>query len=142
MLPKKFLETFAADVTKRCGICQATVEQVLPAVFDEIRYRIINERYPCVPIDSFGTFAVINKPERRYHYYKPSKGKDEWRTLPPKKVLKFQAAYNFRKELERGEFDESRKAFSRHPQDPMIRRRNKMMYQPKRTQISISRDED
>ena len=73
MLPKKFLETFAADVTKRCGICQATVEQVLPAVFDEIRYRIINERYPCVPIDSFGTFAVINKPERRYHYYKPSK---------------------------------------------------------------------
>ena len=115
---------------------------MLPAVFDEIRYQLIEGQYPCVPIESFGTFAVITKPERRYHYYRPSKGIDEWRTLPEKKCLKFQPAYNLRRELNDGEFDSSRRSFSRHPQDPMIRRRNKMAYVPKRKPIYISREGD
>ena len=100
MIPREFLQRFAADVVKRSGICQATVEQVLPAVFDEIRHRLIEGRYPCVPIDSFGTFGVVDIPERQYHY--TYCGKDEMRTLPPKKRLKFYPAYNFRKELEAG----------------------------------------
>ena len=136
MLPKEFLQRMAADVSKRCGICPATVEQVLPAVFDEIRFRLIEGRYPCVPIDSFGTFGVITKPERRYHYYRPSKGIDRWVDLPLKKVLKFTAAYNLRRELNAGEFDPTRKSFSRHPQDPKIKKRNKMLYIPDKRPMS------
>lgn len=136
MLPKQFLQKFAAAVVKRSGICQATVEQVLPAVFDEIRFQLIEGRYPCVPIDSFGTFGVITKPERRYHYYRPSKGIDEWRTLPPKKVLKFAAAYNLRRELNADQYDPTRKSFSRHPCDPIIKKRNKMLYIPDKRPMS------
>lgn len=127
MLPKEYLQRFAANVVKRCGICQATVEQVLPAVFDEIRYQLTESNHPCVPIDSFGTFAVIDVPERKYHYtYKC----DEIRTLPATRRLKFRPAYNFRKELESGQFDSTRKSFRRHPKDPIIRKRKDMKYQP------------
>ena len=136
MLPKQFLTQLARDVSKRCGICQATVEQVLPACFDEIRYRLIEDKYPYVPIDSFGTFGVITKPARRYHYYRPSKGIDRWVDLPPKKVLKFAAAYNMRRELENGHFDSTRKSFTHHPDDKAIRKRKNMVYQPKRHPIS------
>jgi len=133
MQPKEFLQRFSADVVKRCGICQATVEQVVPAVFDEIRQRLIEGRYPCVPIDSFGTFGVVTKPQRRYHY--TYKGADEWRELPPKKVLKFYMSRNFRLELERGQYDPSRKSFTRHPKDPAIRKRKNMKYQPLKGQV-------
>ena len=130
MSPNDFLTRMAADVSKRCGICQATVKQVLPAVFDEIRYRLIEGTYPCVPIDSFGTFGVVNIPERRYHYN--YKGADRWITKEPTKRLKFYAAYNLRKELERGEFDSTRRGFTRHPEDPIIRRRKEMKYQKRK----------
>lgn len=126
MLPKEFLQRLAADVSKRSGICQATVEQVLPALFDEIRYRLVQGKYPCIPIDSFGTFAVIDVPEREYHY--TYNGADEWRTLPATKRLKFNAAYNLKRELDQGEFDPTRRSFRRHPQDPILRRRKQMKY--------------
>ena len=131
MFPKENLTKFAAAVSKRCGICQATVEQVLPAMFDEIRFRLVEGKYPNIPIDSFGTFAVVTIPEREYHY--TYKGADEIRHLPPKKRLKFAAAYNFRKELESGIFDPTRRSFTRHPKDPIIRRRQDMRYKPNKT---------
>ena len=112
----------------RYGSTQATVEAVLPHVFDEIRYRLVEGKYPCVPIDSFGTFAVINVPERKHHY--TYKGADEWRTLPPQKRLKFNPAYNLKRELQAGKFDETRKSFKHHPQDPVIRKRKDMKYRP------------
>ena len=136
MFPREIKQRLAADVSKRCGISPATVEVVLPAVFDEIRYRLIEGKYPCVPIDSFGTFGVYTKPARRYHYYRPSKGIDRWVDLPPKKVLKFVAAYNLRRELNAGEYDPTRKSFTRHPKDPMIKKRNKMLYIPDKRPMS------
>ena len=128
MLPKQYLQKFAAAVTKRSGICQATVEAVLPAVFDEIRHQLIEGPWPCVPIESFGTFAIIEKPAREYHYYRPSKGIDEWRQLPPKKMVKFSPTRNMRRELERGQLDPTRKSFSRNPKDPPIKTRKNMKY--------------
>ena len=140
MMPKQHLQKFAARVTKRCGICQATVEQVLPAIFDEIRQMMVEEEYPCVPIDSFGTFSVIKKPARRYHYYRPSKGIDRWVDLPPKRHLKFLMAYNMRREFQEGKFDPTRKAFTRHPDDPIIRKRREMRYQKRDTREPIPKN--
>jgi len=129
MLPKNYLQKFAAAVTKRSGICQATVEQVLPAVFDEIRYQLAEVKNSCIPIESFGTFAVIDVPERQHEYH--YKDKDEIRKLPATKRLKFRAAKNMRREvIEQQCFDPSRRSFSRHPQDPPVAKRNKMLYQP------------
>lgn len=128
MMPREFLQRFAADVSKRCGICQATVEQVLPACFDEIRERLVEGRYPCVPIESFGVIGVIQKPERQYKI----RGKDEYKLLPPKKTLKFYMARCFRNELEQGAYDPSRKSFSRHPKDPALRYRSQMNYRKDR----------
>ena len=126
MLPKQYLQKLAAAVSKRSGICQATVETVLPALFDEIRYQLIEGQRPCVPIDSFGTFAVVDVPERERRYvYKDT---DEVRHYPATKRLKFRPAYNMKRELDRGEYDPTRHSFSRHPQDPIIRKRQNMMY--------------
>jgi nucleoid DNA-binding protein len=127
MYPKQNLQKFAAAVVKRSGICLATVEQVLPAVFDEIRFQLCEAKRPCVPIDSFGTFAVVDIPERtrRYTY----KEKDELRTYPPEKRLKFRPAYNMKRELQAGQFDPTRQSFTRHPDDPIIRKRRQMHYQ-------------
>lgn len=130
MFPREFLQRFSAAVTKRCGICQATVEQVLPAVFDEIRYMLIEGNYPCVPIESFGTFGVVDIPEREYHYtYKC----DKIVHLPAKKKLKFYMTRNMRQELERGQFDPTRKSFEHHPDDPRIRKRKQMKYRDRKT---------
>lgn len=134
MLPKEYLTRLAKEVTKRSGICQATVEQVLPAVFDEIRYQLIEGRYHCVPIESFGTFGVVDIPERQYHY--TYCGKDEMRMLPPKKRLKFYPTLNLRREIEQGQFDPTRQSFRRNLQDPPIRKRNKMRYQPKKHEVA------
>lgn len=129
MLPKEYLHQLAAAVTKRCGICQATVEQVLPAVFDEIRYQLVQGESPCVPIESFGTFGVVEMPERQYHYtYKC----DKVVHLPAKKNLKFYATRNLRREIADGRFDHTRRSFSRHPNDPPIRRRKEMGYRADR----------
>lgn len=128
MQPKEYLTRLAAAVVKRSGICQATVEQVLPALFDEIRYQLCEGENHCVPIDSFGTFGIVEIPERLYHY--TYKGLDEIRTLPPKKRLKFYPTRNMRREMEQGQFDSSRRSFRRHPDDPIIRKRLNIRYQP------------
>lgn len=128
MLPKTYLRKFAAAVVERSGVCKATVEAVLPHVFDEIRYQL-TEGSLCVPIEGFGTFAVTEKPERQYKV----RGKDEWKTLAPKKFIKFSPTRNFNREMVAGQFDESRRSFSRHPQDPPIRKRAHMQYRKDRT---------
>ena len=128
MIPREYLQRIASNVVKRSGICQATVEQVLPALFDEIRYQLCEGKYNCVPIESFGTFGIVEIPEREYHY--TYKGADEMRTLPPCKRLKFLPARNLRREVENGQFDPTRKSFRRHPDDPPIRKRKNMKYQP------------
>ena len=133
MLPKEYLTRLAAAVVKRSGICQATVEQVLPALFDEIRFQLCEGKYKCVPIESFGTFGVVEIPERQYHY--TYCGKDEMRTLPPKRRLKFYPTRNMRREMEQGIFDPSRQSFKRHPDDPPIRKRKDMNYQSFRKQV-------
>ena len=126
MEPQKYLQRFAANVVKRSGICKATVEAILPHVFDEIRYQLTEGSYPCVPIESFGTFAVIDIPERQRHY--TYKGLDEIRTLPPKKKLKFAPAKNLTREINEGKFDPTRQGFRRHPKDKPIRQRRDMRY--------------
>lgn len=128
MQPKEYLTRLSAAVVKRSGICQATVEQVLPALFDEIRYQLCEGRYKCVPIESFGTFGVVDIPERQHHY--TYKGADEMRTLPPTKRLKFYPTRNLRLEMLAMQFDPTRRSFRRHPDDPPIRKRTKMVYQP------------
>ena len=133
MLPKEYLTRLSAAVVKRSGICQATVEQVLPALFDEIRYQLIEGRYHCVPIESFGTFGIVEIPERQYHY--TYCGKDEMRTLPPKRRLKFYPTRNMRREMEQGIFDPSRQSFKRHPDDPPIAKRKAMKYRPLRKEV-------
>ena len=125
MSPKKCFQMLAANVVQRSGIARPTVEAVLPAVFDEIRYQLTQGGL-CVPIESFGTFAVVSIPERsrRYNY----KGVDELRTYPPEKRLKFAPARNLRLEVDKGEFDPTRKSFLHNPADPPIRRRSNMAY--------------
>ena len=105
------------------------MEAVLPAVFDQIRFDL-TEGELCVYIEGFGTFAVIDIPERerRYTYG----GRDEIRKLPPKKQLKFAPTRNLRREVTCGKFDPTRKSFSRHPQDPPIRARAHMAYNPRK----------
>lgn len=127
MQPHKYLQKIAADVSKRCGICRATVEVVLPAFLDEVRYQLTEGQWPCVTIESFGTFATIEKPEREYK----RRGVDEWKTLPPKKQIKFSPTRNMRREIESGHYDDTRHAFSRHPDDPPIKKRFQMRYQKK-----------
>lgn len=126
MLPKEYLQRLAANIVKRSGIARPTVEAVLPHVFDEIRYQLCEGGYPCVPIEGFGTFAVVDIPERKRHY--TYKGADEIRTLPPKKQLKFAPTRNLKREIETGKFDPTRKSFSHHPDDPKIRKRQHMRY--------------
>ena len=122
-----FLKKFAADIVKRSGIARPTVEALLPHVFDEIRYRLTEASIPCVPIDGFGTFAVIDKPEHQYHY--TYKGADKVKTIPAKKVIKFAPARNLRREVDAQKYDPERHSFWRHPADPPIRKRQHMQYQ-------------
>ena len=134
MRPANYRNHFISAVVRRSGICRATVEQVLPAVFDEIRCQL-SEGARCVPIESFGTFAVVDIPERtrRYTY----KGADEVRTLEPTQRLKFLPTKNMRREVTEGRFDPSRQSFHRHPDDPAIRTRKHLAYN-KRSQVFIS----
>lgn len=128
MRPHNYKEHFIAAVVKRCGICRQTVEQVLPAVFDEIRYQLA-EGSQCVPIESFGTFALIDIPERQYPY--TYKGKNELRTLPPTQRLKFAPTRNMRREvIKEHRFDSTRKSFVHDPHDPPLRRRKELGYRP------------
>ena len=131
MIPKEYLTRFAAAVVKRSGIARPTVEAVLPHIFDEIRAILTEGSYPCVPIEGFGTFAVVDIPERQRHY--TYNGADEIRTLPPKKQLKFAPTRNMKREINEGKFDPTRRSFSRHPDDPPIRKRSDMHYNKRHT---------
>lgn len=126
MQPKTYLRKFAARVVERSGICRATVEAVLPAIFDEIRYQLTESSYPCVPIDGFGTFAVINRPEHEYYYN--HKNANRIVTVPARRQLKFTPTRNMKSEVEAGRFDSTRQSFTRHPDDPAIRKLNDMRY--------------
>ena len=129
MLPKTYLQKLAAAIVKRSGIARPTVEALLPHVFDEIRY-ILTEGNQCVPIESFGTFAVIDVParERKYTY----KGKNEIHNLPATKRLKFKPTSSMKREIDALRFDPTRRSFSRHPDDPKIRKRASMRYNPRK----------
>lgn len=126
MQQKTYLTKFAAAVVKRSGIARPTVEALLPFVFDEIRYQLCEGSYPCIPIEGFGTFAVIDMPERKRRY--TYKGKNEIHVLPAKKKLKFAPTCNMKREIEAGRFDPTRRSFTHHPQDPPIRKRQHMKY--------------
>lgn len=130
MPPKEYLQKFSANVVKRSGICKATVEAVIPHVFDEIRFQL-TEGTLCVPIESFGTFAVIGIPERTRHY--TYKGADEMRTYPPVLKIKFRATRNFQREVNAQQFDPTRRSFTRHPDDRPVRKRKDMKYNKRNT---------
>lgn len=124
--PRDYKQHFISAVVKRSGICRSTVEQVLPAVFDEIRYQLA-EGPGMVPIESFGTFIVVDIPERQYRY--TYNGRNEIRTCPATQRLKFASARNLRREvLENHRFDPSRRSFVHNIADPPLRKRNKLMY--------------
>ena len=124
--PYEYKQHFISAVVKRSGICKATVEQVLPAVFDEIRYQL-SEGAGQVPIESFGTFIVVDIPERQYHYTYGNH--DEIRTCAATQRLKFASARNLRREvLETHRFDPSRRSFTHHHDDPPLRKKNKLGY--------------
>lgn len=120
----------AVAVQKRCGVHHATVEQVLVAFIDEVRYRVVEDRWHCVPIESFGTFALKELPERQHMY--GYHGERKMHTLPPKNLMKFCPTKNMRLDVEAGKIDWSRRSWQRHPQDPMIRRRCDMRYRADR----------
>lgn len=127
MKPDKYFQMFAAAIVKRSGIARPTVEAVLPHVFDEIRY-ILTEGNRCVPIESFGTFAVIERPEHKYTYRRNDIHKVH--TVPAKRVIRFAPTRNMRREVEERRLDPTRRSFTRHPQDPIIRQRHDMHYKP------------
>ena len=134
-MTKVYRNKLVTAVVKRCGICRPTVEVVLTAVFDEIRWQL-SEGKQSVPIDSFGTFAVVNIPERQRHYV--YRGLDEIRTLPPKLKIKFAPARCLRNDVESGTFDPTRTAFIHHPGDPHLRGKAGLSYNH-RKEISLRR---
>ena len=134
MHPKKYLHRFAANVSKRSGISRSTLEVVLPHVFDEIRYQL-TEGCLCVPIEAFGTFAVVDIPERQRQY--TYKDISEIRTLPACKRLKFRPTKSFQKEIQDQVFDTTHTAFRRNEGDPMIRTRSRLKYNSSDGKIHI-----
>lgn len=127
MLPNVYLQRLVAAVVRESGICRATCEQVIPVVFDVIRRELVEGQWQCVPIESFGTFAVVDIPEREYHAtYKVNKVVH----LPARKKLKFAPTRNMTREIEAGVFDPTRKSFKHNPHDPILRKKSQMQYQP------------
>lgn len=131
MPPKIYFRRIVNAVIAESGICRATVEQLVPAVFDVIRRELIEGHYHCVPIESFGTFAIVDIPERKYEYN--YKGTREVRTLPPTKRMKFAPTRSMLREVKAGKFDPTRKSFICHPDDPPARWRTQLAYQPNRS---------
>ena len=129
MLQRQSLDMLARAVAKRCLINVNTVKAVLPAFIDEVRFQL-SEGKLSVPIESFGTFAMIEIPEREHQY--TYKGVTTMKHLPPKKKIKFSPARSFRREIESGHFDPTRHSFSRHPKDPVLRNRAQMAYHNER----------
>ena len=114
-------------IVRESGICRQTGEQVLPVAFDVIRRELVEGEKQWVAIESFGTFAIKEVPEREHLY--TYKGKSEMRHLPAKRVLKFSPTKNFNNEVNYRKFDSTRKSFTHHPDDPPIRVRSSIKYQ-------------
>jgi nucleoid DNA-binding protein len=127
MQPHKYFQKFAATIVKRSGLSRATVEAVLPHVFDEIRYQL-TEGTLCVPIESFGTFTIKDVPEHEFLYHRGDV--KEVHTVPAKRVLKFAPTRNMRREIEARQYDPQRKSFVHHPADPKISKRHDLRYKP------------
>jgi len=130
MQPQKYLKKLAANIVQRSGLSRPTVEALLPHVFDEIRHQLCEGNYKCVPIESFGTFAVIERPEHKYLYHRGDVKVEH--TVPAKRVIRFAPTRNMQREVEAQQMDPSRKSFSRHPDDRAIRKRKNMRYVPPR----------
>lgn len=127
MLPHKHSQKFAAAVVKRSGLSLATVEVMLPAVFDEIRYQL-TEGSLCVAIEGFGTLYVKDVPEHEYLYNR--NGESRICTVPAKKKIKFAPTRNMTGEVNAGKFDDARHSFVRMPGDPLLRKRQDLRYRP------------
>ena len=125
MQPHKYFQKFAAAIVKRSGICKATVEAVLPAVFDEMRDQL-TEGTQCIPIEGFGTFAVIDRPEHEFLYHRGDI--QEIKTVPAQKKIKFAPTRNLTNEVNRGQYDDARRSFVHMPGDPLLRKRKDMRY--------------
>lgn len=125
MQPHKFYKKFAAAIVQRSGIARPTVEALLPHVFDEIRYQLTEGRGE-VLIEGFGTFAVIERPEHEYLYNRD--GANRVCIVPAKKKIKFAPTRNLTDEVNRGQYDHSRRSFVRMPGDPYVRRRHDLRY--------------
>ena len=63
MLPKSYLQSFAANVVKRSGINLPTVMAVLPHVFDEIRYILTSDFGDTVSAVRHVTVVPVGLPE-------------------------------------------------------------------------------
>ena len=129
-LQNTYLKRLVAAVVQESGICTPTVEVVLPAVFDVIRRELAEGPHHCVMIESFGTFAMIDVPEREHQY--TYKGQTTMKHLPATKRLKFSPTKNLRREVDAGRFDPTRRSFKHHPGDPVLRNRAQMAYRPER----------
>lgn len=127
MFPHKYFQRFAAAIVKRSGLSRPTVEALLPAVFDEIRY-ILTEGDGCVPIEGFGTLYVKDVPEHEYLYNRNNANRIC--TVPAKKQIKFAPARNLTDEMNAGKFDAMRRSFVHMPGDPLLRKRNDLRYRP------------
>lgn len=122
MEPKKYLYKLALAVSKRSGISVATCQVVIPALFDEMRYMLCEGQYRCVTVESFGTLTVKELPKRHYKRRFPD-GHVEDVELPHKLVSKFLPSHNMRLEVEQSKYDDSRHAFTLHPEDHPLRTR-------------------
>ena len=125
MPSKLYYKRFASAVSKRCGISAAAIEVALPAIFDEIRYRL-TEGPLSFEIESFGTFCAKDVPEHEFLYHRGDV--QEVRIVPAKRVLKFRPTKSMKNEVETGHFNADRESFTHHPDDPKISRRNDMRY--------------
>lgn len=137
MEPKKYLYQLAQAVSKRSGISINTCQVVLPALFDELRYMLCEGRYRVVTIESFGTLAVRELPQRHYTR-RYSNGITQVVDLPPKLVVKFTPTRNLRNEVQASRFDPTRQSFSVHPDDHPIRTRKRIDSKPRKKKVQMN----
>ena len=137
MEPKKYLYQLALAVSKRSGISINTCQVVLPALFDELRYMLCEGRYRVVTIESFGTLAVRELPQRHYTR-RYSNGITQVVDLPPKLVVKFAPTRNLRNEVQASRFDSTRQSFVVHPDDHPIRTRKCIEAKPRKKRVQMN----
>ena len=126
MEPKKYLYQLAQAVSKRSGISINTCQVVLPALFDELRYMLCEGRYRVFTIESFGTLAVRELPQRHYTR-RYANGITQVVDLPPKLVVKFTPTRNL-----------TRQSFVVHPDDHPIRTRKRIEAKPRKKRVQMN----